>query len=215
MKRFLVLSIVAVLFAAPGVTRAQVNVGVSLDEDGLRSFHMAIGDYYHVPQSEVMVVRDRGIPDDELPVVFFLAARARVSPRTVVDLRLGGWSWDRITVHYGFGPDIYYVPVPVMVEGPPYGHAYGYYKKHPRREWKKMRLGDDDIVNLVDLRFVSEHEKVAPQEIIRLRSAGKPFVTVASEIRKEKGRPGNHSGDAKPAKHGGHGQGKGHGKKKG
>jgi hypothetical protein len=219
MKGSLVWLVLPILLALTGgATRAQrVDVGITADEDGLRSFHLAIGDYYRVPAPDVMAVRDHGIPDDELPVVFFLAARSKVSPDTIVDLRLGGWSWDRITVHFGLGPDIYYVPCPVVVQGPPYGHAYGHYRKHPRGEWKKIHLDDDDVVNLVGLRFVSEHEGVPPQDVIRLRSDGRPFVAVASEVRKAKehrdgGR--SHKGQSKGDgdKHG-HGEGKGHGKK--
>jgi hypothetical protein len=84
-----------------------------------------------------LIVRDRGIHQEELPVVFFLAQRARVSPEAVVDLRLRGMNWMDITLQFGLSPDIYYVPVKSVKGGPPYGHAYGYCKKHPKKEWKK------------------------------------------------------------------------------
>ena len=108
---------------------------------------------------EVLIVRDRGIHQEELPVVFFLAQRARVSPEAVVDLRLRGMNWMDITLQFGLSPDIYYVPVKSVKEGPPYGNAYGYYKKHPKKEWKKMKFKDEDIVNQVNLKFISEHHK--------------------------------------------------------
>lgn len=215
MKRSIVWLVVPVFLAViGGVGNAQqVDVGVTADENGLRSFHLAIGDYYHVPPPDVTVVRDHGIPDDELPVVFFLATQARVSPETIVQLRLEGWSWDRITFHLGLRPDIYYVPVSVPVQGPPYGHAYGYFRKHPRREWRRMHLGDADIVNLVALRFISEHEGIPPQEVIRLRSGGRPFVAVASEVRTEKAHREGAADHKGPQKGQGHKEGKGHGKR--
>ena len=37
-------------------------------------FHVAVSNYYHVPEREVIVVRERRIPDEELPVVFFIVA---------------------------------------------------------------------------------------------------------------------------------------------
>lgn len=165
--------------------RAQVSLGLSADEGGIRDFYIAVGQYYHVPEKEVLIVRERSIPDDDLPVVFFLAQRARVAPQAVIDLRISGKSWMDITLHYGLSPEIYYVKVG-EVSGPPYGKAFGYFKNKPRKQWKEIRLGDDDIVNLVDLRFVSGHYGYAPDKVISMRSKGASFVQVNSDIKKGK-----------------------------
>lgn len=110
----------------------QWDVGVSGDKGGIEGFHVSVGEYYHVPERDVVRVRDRGIPDEEIPVVFHIARSAHVSPRAVVDLRIGRMGWLDITVHFGLKPDLYYVPVTITKQGPPYGKAYGYYKKHPK-----------------------------------------------------------------------------------
>ncbi|MGE5238770.1 MAG: hypothetical protein ACM3ON_08210 [Chloroflexota bacterium] len=174
---------------------AAVDVGLSVGDEGLNSFYLAVGDYYRVPQSEVVVVRDHHVPYYDAPVVFFLAQRAHVAPATIVDLRLRGLSWMDITLHYGLSPEIYYVPV-TYVPGPPYGKAYGYYKKLPRKKWKEIRLHDDDVVNLVNLGFISNHYRYKPEEVISLRSKGKEFVAVHDEVRKiEKRRDSKHEED--------------------
>ena len=172
--------------AASAHADTQWNVGLSGGSDGIEGFHVSVGDYYHVPDRNVIVVGERGIPDDELPVVFYLAMRAHVSPEVIVDLRLGNMSWMDITVRFGMHPDIYYVPVKVSRQGPPYGRAYGYYKKHPKGDWKKLVFTDADIINQVNLKFLTEHYGYAPEKVMKARSDGKSFKSIDKDIKVEK-----------------------------
>jgi hypothetical protein len=192
------------LNASPVPAEPQWNIGVSFGNEGLRDFGLSVGEYYRAPPREVVVVRERGFHDEELPVVFFLASRAHVAPGVIMDLRRGGLSWMDVSLHFGFGPEIYYVPIKAAKVGPPYGKAYGYYKKYPRHEWKKIRLRDDDVINLVNLRFISEHHGYAPENVMRMRGEGNNFVTIDETAYREKhGRKkdhdedGDHHGDGK------------------
>jgi hypothetical protein len=96
-------------------------------------------------------------------------------------MRLHGDSWWDISVRYGLGADVYYVPVAVVHSGPPYGRAYGHYKK-PKNQWNTIALTDSDIVNLVELRFMSEHYHVAPERIVELRERDVDFVTIHGDV---------------------------------
>jgi hypothetical protein len=176
----------------------------------LRGFYLAVGDYFRVPEREVTIIRERRIPDEEIPVVLFLAARARVAPSVVIDLRLGGRSWMDITLHLKLSPEIYYVPVKGEVKGPPYGKAYGYYKNKNRKDWGKIVLSNPEIINLVNLRFISEYHHFAPEEVIRLRADGNNFVVINDEVKKGKAKE-----KEKGSKENDKGEGKGKGKGKG
>jgi len=144
-----ILASLLIMVSWSGSASAQVSFSISGD-DGRNSFFLSVGDYYRVPEREVVYVRERHIPDDEIPVVFFLAERARVSPSAIVDMRLRGMPWMDISLHFGLGPDIFYFPVKEsVVLSPPYGRAYGHFKKWPRREWRKIRFVDDDIINQI------------------------------------------------------------------
>jgi hypothetical protein len=195
------------LVAARGAD-AQTAFSVSAS---VGDFHVAVSNYYHVPEREVIVVRERRIPDEELPVVFFIAERAHVPAARIVDMRLHGASWWDISVRYGLGADVYYVPVTVVHSGPPYGRAYGHYKK-PKKQWNTIVLTDADIVNLVELRFMSEHYHVAPERIVELRERDVDFVTIHGDVSghrvaaKRDRDDGNDQGENR-------GNGKGRGKK--
>jgi len=173
------------LASSPVSAAAQWNVGISGGNDGIDGFHVSIGEYYRVPAREVVVVRDRGICDEDLPVVFFIAQRAHVHPDSIVLLRHRGMSWMDITLHFGLSPEIYYVPVPVGYVYPQ-GHAYGYYRNHPRHDWRKIRFQDRDIVNQVNLRFMTEHHRYSPDRVIKYRSEGRSFTRIHRDIAHER-----------------------------
>ena len=189
MRGLTFLSLVFLVFLWPAADqgRAEVNVGVSVEDGCLKTFHLAIGEHFSVPEKQVIVVRERKIPDDELPVVFFIAARAGVAPEAIIKLRLGGKSWMAISTHYGLTAEIFYVPIKSN-PGPPYGNAYGHYKKRKKAEWGKIQLADADVVNLVNLKFISEHYGCSPDEVIRMREKGGNFAAINAEVKKNKGQ---------------------------
>jgi hypothetical protein len=85
------LAIIILTTASPVIeSDAGVDIGAFIGEDGLKGFFLAVGDYYRVPQREVIMIRERGIPPYEVPVVLFIAKRAHVAPEVIMNLRLGG-----------------------------------------------------------------------------------------------------------------------------
>jgi hypothetical protein len=183
----LILLLVLVLWPVPNPCQADVDIGVSIDKDGLKGFYLAIGEHYKVPEKEIIVVRQKNIPDEELPVVFFLASRAGVAPSVIIKLRLGGKSWMAITAHFGLNAGIFYVPA-AKVSGPPYGKAYGHFKNKKKAKWGAIRLSDAEVVNFVNLKFISEHYGRPADDIIKMRQKGANFVSINAEVKKSKGR---------------------------
>ncbi|MBI5599761.1 MAG: hypothetical protein HY890_08520 [Deltaproteobacteria bacterium] len=174
----------------------------SISERGASGFYLAVGEYFKVPQKEILGIKKRKVKDEEIPVVLFISMRAGVPSSSVVELRLGGMSWLEICRGFKLGADIFHVEVKGEVKGPPYGHAYGFYRNKPRNVWKRIALGDADIVNLVNLRFVSEHYGYPPGEVIKMRSAGKGFVAITAEVEnsRKKGPSGPKAVDKKAGK---------------
>jgi hypothetical protein len=205
------LLVLTVLICAVPALAQHVSTGISISDGELRSFYLAIGDYYRVPEPRVVHVKKHyRMRDEDLPVVFYIASCARVDPDVIIDLRLRQrMSWLNITFHFGLTPEIYYVPVQRV--GPPYGKAYGHYKKH-EHNYKRVVLADEDVVNLVNLRFISDYHRVAPEIVMDMRSQGGKFVVINEEVRK--GKDGNHGQEDEKGKdkHKDSGKGKGKGK---
>jgi hypothetical protein len=208
---WLCLLVVGFLAAVPARGATRLEAGVSIGPEGLRGFHLAVSDYFKVPEPEVVVWKQKRVADEELPVVFFLAQRARVAPAAIVDLRLAGKSWMDIVVHYKLGTDVFQVNA-TKVDGPPYGRAYGYWRKRGANPPARLILKDSEVVDLVNLRFLSEHHRCAADDVIAARSRGAGFVAINEDLGKKHkpGKPDRRDDDDR----GSHGKGKHHGKGK-
>jgi hypothetical protein len=187
MRIFMIFMVTIVLSSCIVYTRPITTVSAELyvDDEGMNGYYVSMGNYYRVPEREIIIIRDRGIPYDEMPVILFISQRARVTPTVIIDLRRRNMSWMDITLYYRLSPDIYYVPIQ---SGPPHGHAYGHYMNKPKKEWKNMHFKDNDIVNLVNLKFVAEHNKQKPDEIVKMRENGKNFKEINNNVKINKNK---------------------------
>ncbi len=189
MRTITVLALLLLLMIWPAASQslAEVDVGLSISDGGIKGFYLAIGEHYKVAEKQVVVVREKKIPDEELPVVFFLARKAGVSPEAIVKLRARGKTWMDITVHFGLTAEIFYVPLK-QVPGPPYGKAYGHFKNKKKSKWGTIRFSDTEIVNFVNLKFISEHYGCPADEIIKMRAKGNSFITINGQVKKNKAK---------------------------
>jgi len=178
---FLLLFIPAVPFSSSSAE--EVKAGVTISDDGIKAFHLAIGDHFRVAYRDVVTAHDRKVPDEELPVVFFIAEQAGAAPGAIINARLKGNSWINVSISLGLDASVFYVPVNCK-PGPPYGNAYGHYKNKKKDQWREIELTDPDIINLVNLRFISEQYGYAPEEVMKMREKGEAFVRINGEVKK-------------------------------
>jgi len=162
---------------------AAVSVGMTVGDEGLKNFYFSIGEFYKIPEKEVIIVRERGIPDEELPIVFFLAKRANVSYWQIIKWRVHNrWTWMKIAAKLRLGPEVFYVPVDAPVSGGIYERIYGYYQQ-PKHKWVKIKLTDEEVMHCVNLHFISNYYGYKPIEVIKMRHAGRNFIVINNDIR--------------------------------
>jgi hypothetical protein len=150
---------------------------------GNQDFYAGLGEYYNVPPARISVVTREGITDDELPVVYFLATKGGVPAEKIIAWRARRhMSWMAIASRLNLDASVFYVPVQTRITGGVYGRLYNIFDV-PKRRWHRIRLHDADIVDFVNLRFMSEHYGYRPEEIIRMRESGRPFVAINDDIR--------------------------------
>ncbi len=187
----------------------------------LPDLQVAVHATFGLPEPEIGHLLQGGLPDEDLPVVGFLSVRLGQPPETIVKLHRSGMTFLDIALKFGHGPELFYVPFDAD-PGPPYGRAWGYYRKTPRARWRTIRLPDVDVVNLVNLRLCSDYYGVRPDRIVKLRRGGHHFDEIHHTLAAETGKHGHgergehgqrHPQKAKGhGKDGGHGHGHGHGK---
>jgi len=174
-----------------------------VSDDRQLFLNLAVSNYgYDQVVLEPVLPRIRYVEVD-LPVVLFLAHESGRSVDSIVDLRASGLSWSVVFTRCGVAPEILFQGIDAD-PGPPYGNAWGYWKKNPRA----VRLSDSDIAGLVQVQIGSRVAGVRAYDLARARGNGRPIFTVVAE---KKGRP-YHAG--KPSNEGGpHGKkGKGRGR---
>jgi hypothetical protein len=196
--------------------KAAVSVGVSAGSQGLNSFYLDIGNYYQVPQAQVEIVRQRHLPDDEAPVAFYLAQQARVAPEVIVTERLSGRSWMSIALGFHLNAANFYYALDEEPGGP-YAATYARFRGN-RNRWNRIRLRDDEIINLVNLRFATQHYGYRPQELSTFRAGGRHYYEMSRRGDERGNGQGQGQGQGKPKKRGhgnGRGNGKGHGQGEG
>lgn len=159
------------------VGAANYDIGISGSDRGINGFSLSIGNYYSVPAQEIIMI-ERSVPNDETSVVYYLARHSHKSPQYVTNLRSHGMNWWDISVHLGLNPHTLYVVDSRRHSGPPYGKAYGYGRRH--------HLNDSEIVELVNVRFLSNYYGVSVDDIIDRRSRGQQYMHIDDDYRFEK-----------------------------
>jgi len=146
----------AVIILAVAVinVRADVRFGISADASGVNSFYMSVSEYNRVPHRDVIAVRNHGIPDEELPVVFFLASKANVRPEAVYRLRLQRMSWMEVALRLRLAPQVFVINT---------------HDKFIPHYGKPFRFTDREIIERVNYRFVSDYHNCRPEAVTKIK----------------------------------------------
>lgn len=133
--------------------------------------------------------RSRYRNPDDLSVALFLSARSGRDLDFIFQLRSGGLSWWDVGRRLEVRPDVWFVPCSYR-PGPPYGNAYGHWRKYQRNPRYRFSLGDREVRDLVALRMVHDYYRVDPRTAMQWRAERRSVESLMSrEYRKR------HAGD--------------------
>lgn len=146
------------------------------------SYYESIGRYYSVTADEVLKISRAGISDEDLPVVFFIADRAKAEPGRIAQAFLGGTSWMDVCRNHSLYASDFYLIVSGKVTSRNYGPTFAKFKNTPEPEWKEIELTNDEIVNLVNLKLMYSLHDYSVYEIMAMRDYGKTFPTINHQV---------------------------------
>ncbi len=209
-----------VLVAWAGVAAAglDIDLGASVRVGDDTDLFLAISSrYFDRDPGLVRDWRTRYRNPDDLAVAFFLAARSGRDPEFVFELRRGGLSWWDVGRRLDLRPDVWFVPCDCR-PGPPYGRAYGYWRKHQRDPGYRFSLRDAEVRDLVALRMLHEYYGMEPRAAMKWREGRRNVESLmAREYRRRHPLPRDDHGrghDARGRDDRGRDRDKPHGKKK-
>lgn len=180
--------VLAVVLLIGAQTRVDFNMTIS--DSRVKSFYLAIEEHFNIPGPQLHQIREHyrfRFGDEELPVVFFIAARARVEPMAIINLRLHGKLWSEIALSFGLRPEVIFIPVNIKRIGAPFGRAYGRYRKFgPGADWRRLGLKDREFIDLVNLRFMVDYHGFPPERVMVMRGSLGNYIFINDEIVRER-----------------------------
>jgi hypothetical protein len=182
------LGLLALAAIGPVSAGLDVDFGAAVRLDDSTDLYFRMSSRYF-DQDRATVTRWAGYyhdPDD-LAVALFLHRHSGRSLDELYALRhQRGLTWWEIGVRFGVPVDVWYVPVG-HDPGPPYGKAYGYWKKHGRNRARTVVLSDAECRDLVALRVAHEYFGVPVDVAVAWRSEGNLRDVMSAEYRKRHG----------------------------
>jgi hypothetical protein len=181
-----------VLTAAPTATLAGLDVAFSastpIGDDG-RLFVSISSQYF---DRDVRVVDNWGrrfSDPDDLAVFLHICSHTRTSPEIIFSYRKQGMTWFDIGMRLNVPVDTWFVPVKGD-PGPPYGKAYGYWRKH-KSDRSPFKLNDRQCRDLIAVRMASSYYRVPVQTAMDWRRHGTDVSDIMNrEYRTRHGKGG-------------------------
>jgi hypothetical protein len=171
-------------FPSPVVQEAHpVTESVPADEHAYRD---AVTAHYQAAPVEV-ANSDQALDSLELPVAYFIARYGLGDPQRVRELRQQGHSWQQVAAAHGLGPEVFYFPLP-NPSGRALSAAYEKFHGLPRAHWPTLELTDEEIVGLVNLRFLAEHSGERAARVAELNAQGHDFLAIHAYLQKQSSR---------------------------
>lgn len=206
-KRLLILApALLLLLAVPAPVRAGVDIdfGASVDLGDDASLYFAISSrYFERDRAAVERLSVRYEHPDDLAVSLQIARYSGREPEAIFRLRREGLTWWEISLQLGVPSDVWFVETR-RDPGPPYGKAYGYWKKHRGGREHEMALSDVEVRHLMAVRMIHEYYGISVEAAMELRAGGGHLPRLLStEYEKRHGKKGQHWTD-----HPGQGAGK-------
>ncbi len=146
--------------------------GQAAGSAGRDAYFGAVAEFFELPRSEVTILGEWRLADEDIPVVLFMARRAGVSPEALVALRRSGRGWAELAQRYNLDAGQFHVPLPESAPSGVLEGAYQRFRSLPPARWSEISLGDADIVGLVNLRVLSQTLGKAPEEILTAVGSG-------------------------------------------
>ena len=207
----LVLACLTVAAATPASAGVDIDFGVAAKIDDRTDLYFSISSRYFGHDRDTVTSWGARYHDpDDLAVVLFISKHSGRPLDELYALRQQrGLTWWEISVRFGVPTEVWFVPVQ-RDPGPPYGKAYGHWKKRKHHREAKVVLTDADLRNLVAVRMLHEYYGVPVEIAMEWRAEGRSLrALMTDEYERRHGKPYGASAvasgkDSKPGK----GQGK-------
>jgi len=154
--------------------RASVPIG-----DDSQLFFGINSQYYDRDRADVEQWGGQCRNPDDLAVMLFLARHSGRPPAQLIAMRHDGLTWWQIGLRLNVPMDVWFVSMS-RDPGPPYGKAYGHWRKHQRDRRHTFVLSDREARDFVAARMLHEYYRVDVPTAMKWRASGRDLRTLAN-----------------------------------
>ncbi len=147
-------------------------------------FYKHVANYYHIGIDSVNNLADSGLMDLDIPVAIQFSQLSNTSLEQIYKLRLKGDQWKDIMKMRGVSPTDLYFMISGVIKSSIYSQIFNKFDSVAKRKWDTIEFTDEDVTNLVNLRFIYKLHDYSVFEIMSMRDKGMDFVTINDEVHK-------------------------------
>ncbi len=179
-----------------GTARAGVDIdlraSVPIGDDSQLFFGIS-SQYYDRDRMDVEQWGGQCRNSDDLAVMLFLARHSGRPPAQLIAMRHDGLTWWQIGLRLNVPMDVWFVSMS-RDPGPPYGRAYGHWRKHQRDRRHTFVLSDREARDFVAVRMLHEYYRVDVPTAMKWRASGSDLRTLANREYRQRHDSGKSSG---------------------
>ena len=147
-----------------------------------QGYFRAVGEFFALPPTELAILNEWELDEDEIPVALFIAERTGVSAEALVALRRSGRSWAELAARYRVSAAALHVPIPEQSSAGEIATLYQQYRSTPESGWADIQLDSDEIVALVNVKLLAQTLGISPVEVLAQSEAVDSFVKLFGKL---------------------------------
>ncbi len=164
------------------VSMLMVQIPAQAASSDLEAYTKAVSEYFKADLAEVQEAASYLPRTDELPVLYYMSLKAGTDPVTVAKERYEGAKWLTLLQQNGLGSDLFHIQVRGFVPSGVYQPILDKYSEDNPASWKSAPLTDRDVLNLANLKFISDHYGYSMYRVMAMRDKGRSFPQIQSEV---------------------------------
>jgi hypothetical protein len=175
----MILTVGLILFCTSSVYAQQIDKATLWSEASNMTYTMAR--YYQSEKPVVMTLGKLLENDDDVSVCLYFGQQTGIHPQNVMGLKRSGMLWKDAMKSISFQPSKLFTDVGMYeLVGVPakFKHSYNEFKKWQGDANYEMDLTDDDVRDLVQLRFVVQNCGMSVIEAMRTRNSGASWTNI-------------------------------------
>jgi hypothetical protein len=151
-----------------------------------QAYYDALSEYFEVSLDAIAGLQEQGVAIEELPVLILLADRAEIPVDKIGKNRAGGTSLMSITEECGLGANEFYIIFGAKFSSETYSPIFEKYRHVESAQEADVQFTDDEIVNLVNLKFISSVHDYSIFEVMAKRDIVNDFPRINELVKQAK-----------------------------